>query len=254
MTGAGLALAACGTKPRPQASTSGSEEQKGLCEAWGWEAERDPDNPTSNLPALAYKPAHIAILFIDFSQNWKLAINHASFGPDPALADDGKRLERALAALGERENLPGNLERRFANLKENPPYKRKSDNTTDRIDFSDFGFASQTELFIYFNSREVILNQHNLISFTPRSQDGDPRDKNFSYLAAKIVSDTGILPGRLVRVRNYMLDDSQKPIGLGQATKRQLYSMNIHFRLKSGGQNIPLVIDPDTGNGTGHEP
>jgi hypothetical protein len=252
LAGAGVLASACSGKPSGNDHRSPAEN-RGHGDIYGSPPGKEKPvylspNPT-NCPMAGYAPAFIAILFIDFPGGAKISVNHASFSTTDPSPEGNGRLEQALKLIELRTNSA-----RFSDLNEPTIYPRTMGNKgTDRVSFDDFDFKSQSELFIFFNSSDIELGKDRnwLISFTPYSSTGERRAPNYSYANAQVVTAIGNLKGKLIRVENHVTD----PFGCLLESTCAHYSMNIHFMmpLRDGGL-VPMVIDPDTGNGVGYEP
>ncbi len=264
--GAAVLVSACGGKPNGNDSgVSARGRKRGHDEMYGSppalpmpEYVSSPGpiaRPPIQLPpkpekctTYGYSPKFIAILFIEFADKAEISINHASFmfaSDDPA-----KRLKKAIGIIKKRLAVE-----RLSLITDEDIYPRKNGmKGTDRVTFADFDFMSQTELFIYFNNPKIVLDPDWLISFTPYSASGQTRKPNYSYAHAQVVPTDQLdtLSGALIRVENHMTD----PYGCLLDTNSMDFSMNIHFAmmLKNGGGMVPMVLDPDTGNGSGYEP
>jgi hypothetical protein len=200
-----------------------------------------------------FEPDWIGIVHIKNVGGWEISVNHAAFSV-AASSGNESRLARALEIL--REKGRGT----FADLKGSPNYEPfPRDGHYDSINFDKYlGFRSKNELFIFIEG-DVEVVQGALLSFTPLGADLRPRDKNFAFFNAKRVDPDELakygLVGRMIRVRNYMTTEDGKPIGDGEDVESELYSMNIHFTVPGkGGVPVPMIIDPDTGNGMGNNP
>lgn len=259
MGGAAAALASgrsAQARPRSKAAVA---ERTGINDNHG----RDPEGLPTYPGPTAYNPKYIAIAVIDFVQPWMMDVHHASFPLNPSTAGDPDyRLDVALNALGWAVNGTG---RKLGHLKDNQlnrpdliPYKRKNGPHKDRhhvASFDGFKFYSQNEIFIFLKSPDIVLGPR-LVRVTQYSDQMVPMDLNYSLFNARSVSATGSLGnhGKLIRVENHVRD----PNG-GASGAPTNYSMNIHFKMKvkpeGAEQNyVPMIIDPDTGNGTGNEP
>lgn len=249
VAGASLAVAACG-EGLMQDSAKANEanlDTTGVSEPYG-------KNPHDTGPD-GFAAQYIGVIDIRPAGGWKLDINHAAFDCKKG-ASEADRLNKAISALsGKRNN-----NSRFRDLKDDlKPYNRRINNT-DNYDSDNFdqllGFKSPNELFIFIEG-DVELTPNSYLSFTPLGADLTPRNPNYAFFNAREIAlpKKGKLNGRLIAVRNYMTDISGKTIGAGQTTEKQRYAMNIHFTVPGNGKTrIPMIIDPDTGNGAGNEP
>lgn len=216
------------------------------CEPHGYDANTEPNG--GFFPYILRAP-YICVIHINFLAPWKIWINYASFSMNGVYTDEA-RLAKAKKVLLERLD-PDNPVTRFSKLRFNRPY-----NGRDRIDFTKFGFRKKHELFFFFENPNISLDKNWLAVFTKLSNQHPTayNDENYSFIYARIVSEIDLGPelysrGRMFRMRNYAQDEHGNP-----ATAEE-YSMNIHFKIPCGGNEwVPMVIDPDTGNGAGHEP
>lgn len=245
LAGAGATLAAC----KARGSGPGDQLMFGR-----WPTHGKPTKPGPKYDTGAsgpdFRPNWITLVHIDFPPSDMLTVNHACYYFPK---DEGERLRRAIHLFGLKRPAMG-PKKRFAALEGNDkPYKRFNQ-WWDFDDFNKFGFASQHEIFFFFDSPHVTLDDDWLISFSPASDKGKPRDHNYSFFnttsVPAVLHGGGTSVGSIVRVRNYFTDPSGRSIDPDDTQKLQTYSMNLHFRYK----NIPMILDPDTGNGTGHEP
>lgn len=240
--GASLLLAGCNqTDPEK----SGVTARRGVPEPYG-------DHPHDKNPA-PFNPAFVGVIDFRPAGGWKIAVNHAAFAVSTSATPE-ERLAIAVKAVKGKGNGGGTRLRNLTNGLRPVPGKG------GELDFVDFdnqchGFKSVNELFIYIDGKDVELNPKALISFTPFSGNLEKRNPNHSFYNAEIAQLPAGMAGKMIRVRNYMTAAGGKPIGVGHETVSQIYSMNFHFSVpsKEGGR-IPIVIDPDTGNGSGNEP
>lgn len=251
-TGATIALAACGesgSSDDPK-KTEKDEGPRGFPENYG----ENPNFPKKD--AAEFGAQYIGIIDIRPSGGWQVDVNHAAFfvGDKPT---DGDRFSKAIAAL---EGKRAAKKTRFSDLTDTlKPYNRKKENKDnyDSVNFDDLlGFKSQNELFIFIEG-DVELAERALLSFTPLGFDLNPRDPNFTFFDARMIDKLKHpnLNGRMISVKNYQTDEKGQPIINDTKRPKRLYSMNIHFTVKGkGGKRIPMIIDPDTGNGAGNEP
>jgi hypothetical protein len=250
VTGATLAVAACGEVAKQGEDKKIKMPILGYPENYG----KNPNFPkegNSNFSA-----RYIGVIDIRAAGGWKLDINHAAFDCKEG-ATDATRLDKAIKALSGKR-MPGKS--RFKELKnELTPFNRKLANG-DNYDSANFdkllGFKSPNELFIFIEG-DVELTQQAYLSFSPLGADLKPRDQNYAFFDAREIDTAKLqgLKGRMISVRNYMTDKDDKLIGKDQPTPSQNYAMNIHFTVPGkGGTRIPMIIDPDTGNGAGNEP
>jgi len=225
----------------------------------GREAHLDPpgDYPVFN-------PRFLCVLFMDFRPDWTLAINHASYDfvpdQDPAVSEAG-RLAKAVAVIDGKIRSGGDL----ADVPHHRPYAwrypalHQPGRTHDSTTFSDFKFKSPTEIFLFMNNPNVVLGPSaRLIRFTRYGSLGSSAgemNENQSFFRAREVTGAqlGVLNnrGKLIRLENHARVDPMTSTDV----RDQSYSMNIRLGINGGGAGIiPVIIDPDTGNGQGNEP
>lgn len=252
--GVTLLTAACGPRGKPRDNSApgkrASYPMVGIPAKYGHFAIEDAEL----IPKLRgkFKPNHISIVYVDFISPWMIEINHASWrysSTDPA-----RRREKAVQILKLRT-----AGTRFKNLAApHIPYRRVDNNKFETESFDKFGFATQSEIFIYFNHPDVELSQYWPITFTPFSDLGYEREPNYSFFNAAVVpfNELDGLSGRMMRVRNYVVDENYDEIKANNANGNYnaTYAMNLHFSMPGTTEHVAMVIDPDTGNGVGHEP
>ena len=255
VTAAGVALAGCKpTGSEVTASSSGNPVcAKGINPSFG-------DDPNKGFPAgVAYSPRYMTLVRVSSKKAWDISTNHASFyTPD----DPTKRRELAVEIF---KKFKGNNSlKRFSELSIAGIVAREP-GKYDAIDFDDFNFGWQHDIYIWFDSTDVALhkigNDSHLIEMTAFRADGTPTHPNKSFYATDISSKiSGDLGGQMILVRNYLRDDAGNPLRgpdgkpVGPPFKFK-YSMNIFFELiRKDSQNLVVILDPDTGNGTGYDP
>lgn len=147
--------------------------------------------------------------------------------------------------------------------------------------FKDFNFGGSSRIYIYVDDQQgVTFDEQNLVQFTKYSADHSAsgvrrimkKNKSFSKGSIIEANITG-LPGKILYLENKFKkfrDEDWEWMGEDDITNPGYppspnpsnpkqpfleYSMNIHLRMKmANGSSIPLVIDPNTGNGGGWEP
>lgn len=257
-----------------QVRTTAADGYKGINHPHGF----DPHKLT-NRPLPTFQPDYITIIRVDSSGAWRFSANHASFGiDDPANNTPEARLAQALRIL--RKTGPG---KKLGSLRpgmpdgegkiyRHPDHGNDPNSGYDRDDFKDFGFSGQHEIFVYYDNRDVGLVNDNLVSFSPfRAKDQDPDSPptsdpspplpaapNDSFIVQRVFRRDipASLGGQLIRIENYntILENGafrrRDPAAQSEAVT---YSMNFHFILPAS-KPIPMVLDPDTGNGYGSRP
>jgi hypothetical protein len=248
--GAGLALSAFDWKEGGGSAVAAADDPPlypmAPCEPHGLHPSSPPNGTTHSQDFVAQ---YICVIHLNFSEPWRMSVNYASFRMKGFT--DLARLKKAKNVLIERFD-PKVPVTRFSQLSINRPYKG-----IDWIDFNKFGFGTKHELFFFFESPNVSLDKDWLIVLPRLSlkHPGTDNDPNYSFLYARIVSEIDMgsylySKGRMFRVRDYVQDKHGNPI-----TTSEDYSMNIHFKIACGiNEWVPMVIDPETGNGAGNEP
>lgn len=224
----------------------------------------DPHDLARRPGNIPFAPAYITVIRIDSPRAWRISANHASFAiDDPGQNTAEARLTQALRILKKvSPNGTGNR-KKLADLRPGQPdaearlYQRP-DGTFDRDDFVDLGFNCQHEIFVYYDSADVTLDDTLLISFGAALANGTPAAGNDSFFVARVGDDRldAPLKGKLIRIENYntIFDGSAfTPRPADDPGKAAKYSLNYHVTLP-GQQPLPIVIDPDTGNGMGNNP
>jgi len=257
VTGAGLALSACnGWWPSGQHDAGVST--LGISPNFG-------DSPTAPPPAnRKFEPNHIALVHVEPLEDWAMSVNYTSLDLRPGSTDE-TRLNRAAAVFTAKSNtIVSGKKARFRELKLSNPndykdvhYFAQHGGVDDYDDFLDFKFASQTEIFFFFDSPNIGFGSP-LIAATEMTSTGSPCTKNYSFYGGALVDENDPVlrglkgKGRILRIRNYVMDEVGKTI-----TKPVSYSLNIQLSVKNngaGGGRLPIIFDPDTGNGLGYEP
>jgi hypothetical protein len=154
-----------------------------------------------------------------------------------------------------------------------------------RQNFEDFDFGKQIEIYSVVDNARATFNAINPITFTPYGAHDVPkgpatRDKNKSFYGANTTRLTAdgkkiLYLENVFRDKNGadIQDDSSNPVGNGGSASTlkiarpplaSKYSMNFNLLMckqtatpcdfASPAHLIPLVIDPDTGNGKGLPP
>lgn len=205
-----------------------------------------------------FEPNYICLMFVNLSDLERMSVNYAHFYMNGKFREED-RLERAVLLFKEKLDDP---QKRFKNFSPDVPYGGK-----DYTNFQHVGFKSQTEIFILYYVRDpdcLRLAGDNLVSFSTNPNGTTRVHQNYSFVNATIVAEDAV-PGhivRMIRLRNYTFDEGLNLIDWQHQEYRR-YAMNLHFQImcddpdrKPGDplQFIPMIIDPDTGNGYGNEP
>ena len=267
VTAAGVAIAACSPK---SSETSGNQKSaddkvangKGINPSNG-------DDPNDGFPTgVAYAPKYMTLVRITSKGSWDISTNHASF-PAPAASspadpdsDTNNRLKAAIEIF--KKFTGNNASKRFGELNLASIIKRHQ-GKYDAIDFDDFNFGHQHDIYIWFDTAAVALHKTaagaHLIEMTNFRADGTGTDPNKSFYAKDVsASVQANLKGSMILVRNYLRDNDGKPLWNADGKPAKLnsefkYSMNIFFELiRKNSKNLIVILDPDTGNGTGYDP
>ena len=240
----------------------------GSSDDWGENPHQlePPSLPGDEYPD-EFQADYAALLYLGLYPDWSVRINHASYNIPGS--SDVQRLNKAVAVFTDIiKNKNDTQKYRFKDHLGHNPYRRAT-SAYDGIDFSSFRFKSPTELFILIHQvdaskvrpTKIILDSRRLISFSSRQLAKNahgfnlPAERNYSYFRAEPVLQPALgdlfYEARMIRVQNWARGEYGSEIIEPDVP----YSMNIHF-IVLGVNNvvIPIVIDPDTGNGAGHEP
>jgi hypothetical protein len=132
-----------------------------------------------------------------------------------------------------------------------------------RENFADFDFGSQQVIYFYIdNGNDVVFDPENLVSFTPYStKDGRPThlkpnkktvSPNNAFFSARR------LEPNLLYLENWFTDKNGNVIDTTANAPKydEQYSLDIHLLMAAaiGTATIPIIIDPDTGNGNHRRP
>lgn len=224
-----------------------------------------PEGNPADLPTFA--PNYITLVRISSSEPWKISVNHASFeAKDNAEKPLGTDARKAKAIEIFNEIAPKDKPRkRLSAASGKKIYARKKGGhagKTDIVGFGEFGADQQTEIYIWIDAPTASIDKGYVISFSPLTGTGENADPNDSFFAKGLTE--SIHGGPLIVVRNYFstYDDETKTFSsrisasaTNPGTKPANYAMNIHLSVPGDGtEMIPIVIDPNTGNGGGLEP
>lgn len=244
----------------------------GKYDPWGlepnlknWQNSSIGKLPTS-LPNFA--PAYITLVRISPRKGvFGLEINHASY--NAAGYSQGERADLAQSLFSQVS--PGAARKHFREIPprgNNPAgkpfaiYSRHApapgpNPVVDLDGFENFGSSQQVEIFVWFDvPAGLSIDPTLLVSFAPFTQSNNGASKNDRFFAREIM---GNLPGKLIAIENYFttFSESDCTFAPDDGKKDKVFAMNIHFNLDGAGPSrlpIPMVIDPDTGNGNGSEP
>jgi hypothetical protein len=213
-----------------------------------------------------YAPEYIALLYVRLEPDWNMVVNHACYAVPDGAGDmphhDQARLNKATAVFQEKltQSAAQRRDVQLFELQAHVPYKHMKPTHTDpareydSVSLKDFKFASQNEIFIFLHhpTTSIQLVPGDLIGFSAKwigpAQVTAP---NGAFFNAKEVA-PGPADAKLIRMRNYAVDAGGNSLPTGMTLE---YSMDIKFQVNAGGAGwVTMIIDPDTGNGSGYEP
>jgi hypothetical protein len=240
VTGGSVALTACSDAADSLADVP---ESFGGGDNWGELPDKKGKNhlPQMGNDKVEFKPKFLCLVYLKFGEA-RLIAKHAFF---PFRADDRAFAKKTLSEFAT-QGWPADA-------------KEPSD------DFNNFVFGSQQRIYFFVdNGVNVVFDEKFLIAFTPfGTKTGRPRwdnSKNPPVLSSPKTMDENhaffdatIVEPNFLSLDNWFTKKSKKPISNGDPDEN--YSMNIHLKMStSAGGFIPIIIDPDTGNGAGNEP
>lgn len=232
------------------------------------------NDPNDGFPKnISYTPKFLTLVRISSKGKWDITTNHASFDAPPAsnpvdtAKDAEARLCRAIE-LFKYFKQSRNEQKRFKEIFApggGSGIKKRKNNDYDAIDFDDFNFGYQHDIYIWFDSSDVALHKaggkDHLIEMTRFTAAGDTTTFNKSFYASDASAQANpALGGKVILVRNYLRDGAGNSLRDANGNpvdplKTYPYSMNIFFELiRKGSTNLVVILDPDTGNGTGYDP
>lgn len=226
-----------------------------LKDYWG----DDPHRPPPGCPTTPFQPKYIALMYLGLEDPWKLKVNHACYELPATVITPEARRDWALDIL--EEMAPSGKTFGDQTLTSHrPPYKHQkpiwldSSREYDSGFLHEFKFKSPNEIFIFLHHKTaaVRVGDKRLLSFKQIGADNKVRRPNDTFYNARVVPNDELRTltnkGTLIRVENYATDVSTT------MTETLLYSMDIKFQIDAGDGMVTMIIDPDTGNGTGNEP
>jgi hypothetical protein len=227
--------------------------------------------PYQNTP---YNPHYIALLYLRLETNWSMVVNHAYYevpaGDTPQHAQ--ARLDRATEIFEKKlaESVSQHRDVQFGELQgayqptkhQTPalPYHPEPLREYDSGSLRDFKFLSQNEIFIFIHHPSVAIKlvPGDLIGFSAKWTTATATGAsvltvpNDAFFNAAEVLNPGPADTKLIRIRNYATNTDGLPIPAGTPLD---YSMDIKFQIHAGSAGwVTMIVDPDTGNGTGYEP
>lgn len=257
---AGLALAGCNATKSPNKPV----KIAGIDPPYG-----DEPNPTSTTPQDDLSPLALTLVRIASTGNFGLDINYASVKNTSGAAFSNIETDReAIARKWFKKLENGSSRRRFRGIPDETVevlHRFKAGTTSasrDLDNFNEFGSNGKSEYYFWIDSPQIEFfrrrplntgepDRYHLISFSRILTNDDDAKPNKTFLARPVLN-TG-LQGLVIAVKNYFRDEYGNDMQKDDAALK--YAMNIHFKAKANGNLlIPMVIDPDTGNGVGYEP
>lgn len=241
--------------------TYDTERKMGIPPPWGDEANKPV--PTSGRMQ-GFNPKHFSVVYMRLGADGLPEAIHETH-KIPASGVDG-----AVACV--LEEIRDNVSRRTCAPPEHPTFPNRPNN--QRNGFIDFDFTAQQYIYFYVEGSNTGFNRDYPISFTPYGPfdgtiQGNMRSENYSFYNGKVIDTIKDFPGVL-----YLENHFRSADGTGNPPKNpkdNLYSMNLHLLVcksnetrcdaKAGPKTkserskfIPIIVDPDTGNGTGNGP
>ncbi len=204
----------------------------------------DPSKPGPN----ALLADYYSLVIIRISKDLKFESSFGSF-TTPSKGDEAVVRAAVLAQLTGLK--PGGDVQSLGPLKDSSGYN-----------FVNWGFGSTRRIYVYVDNTTLKFEKNEPLSFKSvsslryldaeiaRSRKISP---NKSFYGAK--SEDRFAQGSLLYFENYFLDDAGKPLPPKPA-KPIFYSFNFNLLMETqnGSKPIPIVIDPDGGNGMGGPP
>lgn len=198
--------------------------------AMGPDGRRHPHGAAAG----GFDPQHVCLAYIGFGPTG-IAARHAYFPIPPDLQAFGAAEFAAVASTGDWATAPLRQE----------------------VNFENFTFGSQHLIVFYVDpaAAPARFDPANLVQFAEFSARGQARSRNNCFLNAEIRSWPGM---EALVLENWFVDDNGHSI----APPLELYyTMNVHLLMRcailgggNGEHDLPIILDPDTGNGEGHEP
>jgi hypothetical protein len=255
LAGTGVAAAALSSCTK----TNGSDREDPASENFG-----DDPQAKSGADQVPFNPEFMSLVHLTSDGSWAISSNDAHFKFTQASYDPAARTKRASEIF---LNKIKNGWQRFREAPRGSPFEvydrtpsAPTPDYADELQFAKFGFGSPHDIYILFEHApgEISLNPARLIEFSRTLLVGKPANQNFAFSDTELVTDRKLLGdladlGSLIRLNNnYTIKEGGKfqRLPFGNVTSQE-YKLNIFYKTKSG---IAMAVDPDTGNGQGHEP
>ena len=224
----------------------------------------------------AFSPKYSIIVHITSKGAWDLKINHAHFSNTKTTIDERDFLAAQIIA-----NKISNKHPRFRDQAESGDFKPLPKNGSknelaDYLNFYLFGCSNQHDIYVFFDHINKLQFVNNpkyqaLFVFGKTRKDGSVLSRNSSFYNASVIDLSSIqkshpelsgnLNGTLLRIENHFtkrknpLDEKSDNITIPY-NETIYYKLNIPYivNASSGFEGNVMIIDPDTGNGTGYDP
>ncbi len=191
---------------------------------------------------------YYSLVILRLNKDLKWEASHGSFN-SPSKDNEGE-VRRAL--LAQLEGLAPNGDVQSLNPLPN----------SAGYNFENWGFGSSRRVYIYVDNPTVRFAKLDPLTFKSQSslalidEEASRARKinpNKSFYGAK--SDDKFARGSLLYFENYFRTPDGKPIPV-PATDKQYYSLsfNLLMDMQTGTKPLPVIVDPDTGNGMGWPP
>jgi hypothetical protein len=264
VAGAGLlaVATACliGCDQSTGAAIAETEERTGQSWLYG-EHPKNPRPTATDRPQVDFRPKYYAVVYLQFDNGARLTARHAYF---PVVQGKPDNVVCGLGYLRSFDTSPDPKPdcEPFTDAANRP--KAVAEN------FDDFTFGSQQRLYVFVDNTNVKFNGIMPVSFTPFGAfdepdvpGTEPKDPNLSFYNAKL-GDFGPYRGVLTLDNYYRGEGDEDILDTPPYTYSAEYSINFNLvtcrnsvaqcDASDPKQVIPLVIDPDTGNGKGSHP
>ncbi len=258
LTGAGVAAAAVSACTNENVAVASSDP----------ETDNFGEDPNGSAVAerAPFNPKFMSLVHLTSAGAWGISSNDAHFEFVQETYDKAARTKRASEIFANKINQGWS---RFRDAPRGSPFqvydrtpKAPTPDYADELEFARFWFGQPHDVYIFFEHAPgeltVDTSGKRLLSFSRELLSGKKANKNYAFFDAEIVTDKADLGGlaglgTLIRFNNLctVKDDTgyhQLPYG---NVKSQEYKLDIVYKTKTG---IVMAIDPDAGNGEGHEP
>jgi hypothetical protein len=224
-------------------------------------------NEAPSGPTMPFNPKFMVVVHMTSKGPWAINSNLAHFAFTDA--DKAKRITQASNICLNKLDKKHRRFRDEGRRKPYSPYDRKpaeaQPDFADAIEFAEFDFVHQHDIYIFYEHKkgEVMFDPDQLITFSEYQFGGAPANENQAFFNAEVIDPalTGKLAdkGSLIRLENHYTvwktnkyelvgpEGQQLPFGVAQN-----YKMNLIY--VAGSSGIPMLIDPEIGNGTGDDP